>query len=865
MNRTIEKLLQGQEDNHILPFFWQHGEDEATLRKMMQVIHQANCGAVCIESRPHPQFCGAKWWQDMDVILDEARKRNMKVWILDDSHFPTGFANDGLKGKPDSLCRQNIFLKEKVYTGKAGQKKICLRKHGFFKQEKEGAKGPVSFFFSMMPPARKFNDDSILCLTARQREKTIDLTHQCKDGVLLWDKPEGDWTLSAVIRSRNTGSHRNYINMTDPESCQVLIDSVYEPHWQHYAADFGKTIVGFFSDEPELGNGGMYAKDNFLGTQQDLPWSVSVEKAMVQALGENWQSKIHLLWQDGPEAPHVRQVYMDIVTKSVRSAFSKPIADWCHAHGVQYIGHVIEDDGQHTRTGSSLGHYFRGLQYQDMSGIDDIGGQVYPQGEDEPKINFMRQPRNGEFFHYGLAKLAQSAAAIEPRKQGNAMCEIFGNYGWEEGVRLEKYLADHFLVRGINYYVPHAFTGKAYPDMDCPPHFYAQGHNPQYRHFGMLMKYMNRVATLTSSGKHHAPLAILYHAESEWADNQAMPFETPLRALYDHQLDCHTLPADIFTEPEHYDVTLGNPLVVNGQKYEAFIIPATCYLPASAVEGLAKLAEMGLPVIFVERRPEDLPKVLQNCPCVPLAKLYDEVCSLSICAPVCHPASDRVRLLHIHGDTEMFMVVNEAASVYEGTLQLPVSGDCYGYDAWDNVCFNLPLENGAVRVKLEPLHSLFIVFGDCAEKIALPEYSGEKQSLENWRRSYCPGIQYPGFGPTKQVTLPDNVALEDPKFSGFIRYETTIRTDKDQRMLLQITDAYEGVEVFLNGKSLGLQIAPPMRYTLDCKEGGNTLAIEVATTLERQSYPLLKGFRKMLASKPSNPTGLTGKVYLFQK
>ena len=24
----------------------------------------------------------------------------------------------------------------------------------------------------------------------------------------------------------------------------------------------------------------------------------------------------------------------------------------------------------------------------------------------------------------------------------------FGNYGWQEGVRLEKYLADHFLVRG---------------------------------------------------------------------------------------------------------------------------------------------------------------------------------------------------------------------------------------------------------------------------------------------------------------------------------------------------------------------------------------------------------------------------------
>ena len=89
--------------------------------------------------------------------------------------------------------------------------------------------------------------------------------------------------------------------------------------------------------------------------------------------------------------------------------------------------------------------------------------------------------RNGEFCHYTLGKLGSSAAAIEPPKQGNSLCEIFGNYGWAEGVRLEKYLADHFLIRGINHFVPHAFSGKEYPDPDCPSYFYAHGNNPQYR------------------------------------------------------------------------------------------------------------------------------------------------------------------------------------------------------------------------------------------------------------------------------------------------------------------------------------------------------------------------------------------------
>ena len=78
MNSKINSLLHGEMENYIFPFFWQHGESEAVLRKYMQVIYDANIRAVCIESRPHPDFVGAGWWRDMDIILEEARKRKMR-------------------------------------------------------------------------------------------------------------------------------------------------------------------------------------------------------------------------------------------------------------------------------------------------------------------------------------------------------------------------------------------------------------------------------------------------------------------------------------------------------------------------------------------------------------------------------------------------------------------------------------------------------------------------------------------------------------------------------------------------------------------------------------------------------------------
>ena len=267
--------------------------------------------------------------------------------------------------------------------------------------------------------------------------------------------------------------------MTDPASVRLLLDAVYEPHWAHYAAISARPSQASSPTSRSWATA--------FCTRRATPWAAARTCPGAPRWKPPWPTPMAPLGRrPAPAVPpgrsdataRIHTVYMDCLTKLVRQNFSEQLAAWCHGHGVRYIGHLIEDDGQHCRTGSSLGHYFRGLQGQDMAGIDDIGGQVLPQGEDEPRLNNMHQPRNGTFYHYGLATLAESAAAIEPAKGGNAMCEIFGNYGWAEGVRLEKYLADHFLVRGVNYFVPHAFSGKAFPDPDCPPHFYAHATTP---------------------------------------------------------------------------------------------------------------------------------------------------------------------------------------------------------------------------------------------------------------------------------------------------------------------------------------------------------------------------------------------------
>lgn len=873
-NKTIQALLEGREENHQLPFLWLHGEDEATLRQMMAVIHGANCGAVCLESRTHPDFCGPQWWHDVDIILEEAKARGMQVWILDDKHYPSGMANGALLQAPEKLCRQNIVCNRLTLGQEAGPVALSLRQAGLL----EGP-GPtqedIRQGFLPGEPARRFDPagDRVLTVQAVKDGTVLDLSPFLQGEELRWDKPAGAWELQVVAASRNTGFHRDYINMLDKASVRLLLEAVYEPHWQRYSQEFGKTLAGFFSDEPNLGNGPTYTKGNTLGCGQDLPWSRELESALEESWGPGWRQELPRLFsQDSSEeTARFHMAYMDLVTKLVREDFSQQVAEWCHQRGVAYIGHVIEDDGQHCRTGSSLGHFFRGLQGQDMAGIDDIGGQVLPQGEDGPTLNPKGRPRNGEFYHYGLGTLAASSAALEPGKAGNAMCEIFGNYGWQEGVRLEKYLADHFLVRGINYFVPHAFTGHPFPDPDCPPHFYAQGHNPQYRHFGKLLQAMNRVATVTSSGPHRVEAAVLYHGESEWCDPQAMAFEHALRPLYDQQIHCHVVPADVFAEPERYHTQLGNPLVINGRRYQAFVVPGAKRLPAAAAAGLEALVQAGLPVFFAGEMPlglcegGPLPSALEACPVLEPAALPGALRKAGVAAPAASPACDRLRLLVVEGESPCVVLSNEGTEPYVGTVSFPgLEGPCFWYDPWHNRCQGALSETTAaglkVQVEVEPLQLRVLALGQAPAELHTPWEKGQELPLRGWKRSLCAGVEYPAFGPAVPVELPDQLAQELPEFSGYARYEAAFQLGEAGPLVLELSDVAEGVEVFLNGESQGLQIAPPFRYELRGQAGKNLLAIEVATTLERHCHAIQAGGPDR---EPCCGSGLTGTARLF--
>ena len=73
------------------------------------------------------------------------------------------------------------------------------------------------------------------------------------------------------------------------------------------------------------------------------------------------------------------------------------------------------------------------------AGIDCIGEQVLFGAPVQERQGIGGLGGDGEFYHYTLGKLGASCGHLDPKKKGRTMCELFGAYGWNFGVRDMKY------------------------------------------------------------------------------------------------------------------------------------------------------------------------------------------------------------------------------------------------------------------------------------------------------------------------------------------------------------------------------------------------------------------------------------------
>ncbi len=841
MDNRLLAALSGHHDNYIAPFLWLHNEDDALILRELERIYACGIRAVCLESRTHEQFCREDWWSDCRLILDFCRAHDMKVWILDDKHFPSGYAN-GIYEQHPELVQWNITERHVDVAGPVSEG--CVIADGWISGDDEllGV-----YACRHIPDSRALTGE------------IYDITSGLSDGNVYFDLPEGAWRIVFLIKTRKglNARNRHYSDKLSFESTDAYLREVYDAHYEHLSDYFGNTLLGFFSDEPGFGNNTAYT--GMLPIPHRIhfhhPWHACVHEYFTALYGDNALRNLLALWFDFDGIPYMdyRVAYMNFITDRYAEAFTGRIADWCHDHGVAFIGHVIEDNGHHYRTTHSAGHYFKALRAQDMAGIDVVLHQIVPglsECNNAASVSYLEA--DSRFFHNTLAKLGSSLAHITPHMKGRAMCEIFGAYGWAEGTRIMKYLCDHMLVRGINYFVPHAFSPKE-NDPDCPPNFYATGENPQYKYFSHIMDYMNRVCHLFDGSTHVNTCAVLYDAEHVWSGVAHLPLDRLTKTLMDHGLDFDILPVESLADIDKD----GN---LCGEHYDILLVPACDYMRLAVRDTLRDLLRRtGIQVILVTETPaSDFDFVA--APLDDIAALVRRMGGGDI---DCTPATSRLRYRHATRDgLDLYLFVNEdTVNTLDTTVTLrDFAGPSYiQYDPMDNTA--TVIESDTVHLTLPPYGATLILIGD-TDVSGLP---APVPAPAMTRRVLCPTFSVSikerdtdDFRPYREMT--DLVSLtargEMPRFSGFARYTATLSLAGDRPTTLDLGDVGETAEVYLNGQYVGLRLLPPFRFDLSAhiRPGDNELTVVTSNPL---GHRIRDSFSRYLLLPP---VGLLGPI-----
>ena len=556
---------------------------------------------------------------------------------------------------------------------------------------------------------------------------------------------------------------------------------------------------------------------------------------------------------------------------------------------MEYIGHVIEDGGMHAHMGIGAGHYFHALWGQDMAGIDVVLQQIRP-GLDDCKFHSVggNLGYHGELYHYALAKLAASLAHMDSKKKGRALCEVFGAYGWAEGLKLMKWLLDHMLVNGINYFVPHAFSMKDFPDPDCPPHFYARGMNPQFPYFKNLMEYCNRVSHLISNGVHIPAVAVVYPAEQEWA-GEYLPVEAIGKQLLRNQIDYEILPTDVLLTM----TVVEGKLKWENEQVPVLILSGSRCITKMLADWLCKAAEKGLKIVVVGQKPlamdnngilrEWTSQIKDNLTICEQEDLADILYSFGVDEIKTKKYEPWLRYYHYkHQNGEFWLFMNQSETEEINTSLCFEDGmmdshkidkecSCW-YQAWENTVEPCEWdENNDLSLQLVPGEMKVLYMGDCTPYAKILAEKQEIMKLKKATDSQTGKIEIVPDAwklciketGTEKYVLQEREKTGDfcrkhPYFCGVMRYETTVFLPKIKSCELNLGEVYETAHVLVNEKEAGVRVALPYSFEIGklLHEGENRIIVEVVNTLANRQ----RDFFSM--TMPIEPSGLIGPVTL---
>ncbi len=750
----------------------------------------------------------------------------------------------------------------------------------------------------------------------------IDLTGRVDArGRLTWDAPEGTWQLFAIYEgsagamalqdARSApGKRALVINHFDARAEQRHLDVFFGPAHAHFGGDFGHTFRAFFTDSFELINP-MHWTPGFLDEFRrrrgyDITPYLPAMYVPLKDVGyytygnEVGRPNFDFAARDpqGPEpaedaGARMRWDFQRTLSELFVEQFIRGMADWAHAHGVQ----------------SRVQGYGMLVDPLAMLGYSDIPEteQLYGGGA----LNFL--------------KLAGAAGTLYERPVVTAETLVWQGRAYMTTPLKWRVGLDRLYESGINQAIYHGYPYHH-------PAFPYPGYHPFASPFMAMMNFSTDMSGQDPLLIGAAPALNAYAARGQYLLQRSRTstrvgifyqlFDYPngnyiaeelVEGVLDEQdaqlpkaggiggrVRQMILPSDgevtgdrkwvkdsaalasrlvshghyplYFNEDRLLQARIEGRAVLMGEaRFEALILFREKSLTVEVAAKLAEVAAAGVPVLFVEARPDRSPgwhdhaardRAVRDAIAGPDCRNSDDVAAALAAAgvqPELRYAEPQPHIGFIHkidreDGAEYFWLRNRRRDEREVAVTLPGRGSPVLLDLWTGEMAALPHEATAdgvrLTLRLAGYESAVVMLADAAAAAGLPAAAPAVLAADLEPVAAVHGFAFSADqrlvnGTHRRIELelaelhdwravPELANLGDP---GAYRTTFTLGpVETSRRYFLQFDRVCDRADIVLNGQALAPLLVPPWRCEVTglLRAGENTLTITVTPTLRNQ-------------------------------
>jgi len=435
---------------------WNEQISEEGIDFQMKEFKKAGIGGVFVHPRPGllTEYLSDDWFHLFDYAVQKGKELDMKVWIYDENSYPSGFAGGHVPSEMPDSYKHGTGLKMEI------QNKLNIV-----------LSDTVELVLKKIPEG--FSDITANTKNEMGKQGTYYIFRKTYPANSYW---YGGFT---------------YVDLLYPGVTQKFIDITMTKGYEKDIADFGKTLPGIFTDEPNL--------EAAMPGGSMLRWTPGLWDAFQERWGYDLKTNLPSLIEETGNWKKVRHDYYELILELFVNSWAMPWSKYCDEKDLKWTGHYWEHGWPEPTHGFDESAFYI---WHQMPGVDMLGNRLDTAG------------LGGQFGNDRAVRELRSAANQAGRSR--TLSETYGGGGWEMSFETQKRLVDWETVLGVNFVNQHLsyYSLNGVRKFDYPLSF--SYHEPWWEQYKIMGDYIGRVSMAMSAGQQINHSLVLQPNTTAW-------------------------------------------------------------------------------------------------------------------------------------------------------------------------------------------------------------------------------------------------------------------------------------------------------------------------------------------------------------